>query len=38
MNISGNAQRKNAKQMVKSFLDPLLEAAQRVSAMVARRG
>jgi IclR family transcriptional regulator, pca regulon regulatory protein len=38
MNISGNAQRKNAKQMVKAFLDPLLEAAQRVSAMVARRG
>jgi IclR family transcriptional regulator, pca regulon regulatory protein len=38
MNISGNAQRKNAKQMAKTFLDPLLEAAQRVSAMVARRG
>jgi IclR family pca regulon transcriptional regulator len=38
MNISGNAQRKNAKQMVKAFLDPLRDAAQRVSAMVARRG
>jgi IclR family transcriptional regulator, pca regulon regulatory protein len=38
LNISGNAQRKNAKQMVKAFLDPLLDAAQRVSEMVARRG
>lgn len=38
LNISGNAQRKNAKQMVKAFLDPLLDAAQRVSDMVARRG
>jgi IclR family transcriptional regulator, pca regulon regulatory protein len=38
LNISGNAQRKNAKQMVKAFLEPLLEAAQNVSAMVARRG
>jgi IclR family pca regulon transcriptional regulator len=38
LNISGNAQRKNAKHMVKAFLDPLLDAAQRVSEMVARRG
>ncbi|SAL69040.1 IclR family transcriptional regulator [Caballeronia udeis] len=38
LNISGNAQRKNAKQMVKAFLEPLLDAAQRVSDMVARRG
>lgn len=38
LNISGNAQRKNAKQMVKACLDPLQEAAQRVSEMVARRG
>jgi IclR family pca regulon transcriptional regulator len=38
LNISGNAQRKNAKQMVKAFLEPLLDAAQRVSEMVARRG
>jgi len=38
LNISGNAQRKSAKQMVKAFLDPLQDAAQRVSEMVARRG
>ena len=38
LNISGNAQRKNAKQMVKAFLEPLQDAAQRVSDMVARRG
>ena len=38
MNISGNAQRKNARQMTKAFLDPLREAADRVSALVARRG
>ncbi|AOJ07732.1 IclR family transcriptional regulator [Burkholderia mayonis] len=38
MNISGNAQRHSAKQMVKTFLDPLLEAAQTVSQFVARRG
>jgi len=38
LNISGNAQRKNARQMVKAFLEPLQEAAQRVSDMVARRG
>ncbi|AOJ03950.1 MULTISPECIES: IclR family transcriptional regulator [Burkholderia] len=38
MNISGNAQRHSAKQMVKTFLDPLLEAAQTVSQLVARRG
>ncbi|KAF1051748.1 MAG: Pca regulon regulatory protein [Burkholderia gladioli] len=37
MNISGNAQRHTAKQMVKEFLEPLLEAAQMVSALVARR-
>ncbi len=37
LNISGNAQRTSAKQMVKLFLEPLLEAAQRVSSMVARR-
>ncbi|WP_250451230.1 IclR family transcriptional regulator [Caballeronia sp. ATUFL_M2_KS44] len=38
LNISGNAQRKNAKQMAKAFLEPLQDAAQRVSDMVARRG
>jgi IclR family pca regulon transcriptional regulator len=38
MNISGNAQRQSAKQMIKAFLEPLQEAAQRVSEMVARRG
>ncbi|MCP3715724.1 MULTISPECIES: IclR family transcriptional regulator [unclassified Paraburkholderia] len=37
MNISGNAQRTSAKQMVKTFLDPLQQAAARVSGMVARR-
>jgi IclR family pca regulon transcriptional regulator len=38
MNISGNAQRNSAKQMVKAFLEPLQHAAQSVSEMVARRG
>jgi IclR family pca regulon transcriptional regulator len=38
LNISGNAQRTSAKQMVKAFLEPLLEAAQTVSELVARRG
>ena len=38
MNISGNAQRNSAKQMVKAFLEPLQHAAQTVSDMVARRG
>lgn len=38
MNISGNAQRTSAKQMVKTFLEPLQQAAQRVSQMVALRG
>jgi IclR family pca regulon transcriptional regulator len=38
MNISGNAQRNSAKQMVKVFLEPLQQAAQTVSEMVARRG
>ncbi|MFC5431949.1 IclR family transcriptional regulator [Paraburkholderia denitrificans] len=37
MNISGNAQRTSAKQVVKSFLQPLQEAARRVSSMVAQR-
>ncbi|MFX1674281.1 IclR family transcriptional regulator [Paraburkholderia sp. A2WS-5] len=37
MNISGNAQRTSAKQMVKAFLEPLQQAAQRVSEMVALR-
>jgi len=37
MNISGNAQRTSAKQMVKTFLEPLQQAAQRVSGMVSRR-
>ncbi|MEK6318103.1 IclR family transcriptional regulator [Burkholderia gladioli] len=37
MNISGNAQRHTARQMVKEFLEPLQEAAQTVSALVARR-
>jgi IclR family pca regulon transcriptional regulator len=38
MNISGNAQRTSAKQMVKTFLDPLQNAARNVSELVARRG
>jgi IclR family pca regulon transcriptional regulator len=38
MNISGNAQRNSARQMVKAFLEPLQQAAQTVSEMVARRG
>jgi len=38
LNISGNAQRNSAKQMVKAFLEPLQHAAQTVSEMVARRG
>ena len=38
MNISGNAQRHTAKQMVKEFLGPLQQAAQTVSELVARRG
>ncbi|MGF6529738.1 MULTISPECIES: IclR family transcriptional regulator [Paraburkholderia] len=38
MNISGNAQRNSAKQMVKAFLEPLQQAAQNVSDLVARRG
>jgi IclR family pca regulon transcriptional regulator len=38
MNISGNAQRNSARQMVKLFLEPLQQAAERVSEMVARRG
>jgi IclR family pca regulon transcriptional regulator len=38
MNISGNAQRQSARQMIKTFLDPLQAAARRVSDMVARRG
>jgi IclR family transcriptional regulator, pca regulon regulatory protein len=38
MNISGNAQRNSAKQMVKTFLEPLQKAAQNVSEMVALRG
>jgi IclR family pca regulon transcriptional regulator len=38
MNISGNAQRNSARQMVKAFLEPLQHAAQNVSEMVARRG
>jgi IclR family pca regulon transcriptional regulator len=37
MNISGNAQRNSAKQMVKAFLDPLRDAAQRVSERIAQR-
>ena len=35
VNISGNAQRKSAKQMVKAFLEPLQAAAQRISSVVA---
>jgi IclR family pca regulon transcriptional regulator len=38
MNVSGNAQRQSAKQMIKTCLDPLQDAARRVSDMVARRG
>ncbi|CAB3768838.1 Pca regulon regulatory protein [Paraburkholderia solisilvae] len=38
MNISGNAQRHSAKQMVRAFLEPLQTAAQNVSDMVALRG
>ena len=35
INISGSAQRKSSRQMVKAFLDPLLDAAERISGMVA---
>lgn len=35
INISGSAQRQSAKQMVKAFLDPLLAAAQDISARIA---
>lgn len=35
VNISGNAQRNSAKQMVKAFLEPLQAAAQRISSVVA---
>jgi IclR family transcriptional regulator, pca regulon regulatory protein len=38
LNISGNVQRKSAKQMVKAFLEPLQEASRTVSELVARRG
>lgn len=38
MNISGNAQRKNAAQMLEEFLEPLLLAADKVSTLVAQRG
>jgi IclR family transcriptional regulator, pca regulon regulatory protein len=38
MNVSGNAQRSTAKQMIRDFLPPLQAAAQRVSALVALRG
>ena len=38
LNLSGNAQRKSAKQRVKAYLEPLQDAAVRVSEMVARRG
>jgi IclR family transcriptional regulator, pca regulon regulatory protein len=38
LNISGNLQRNSAKQMVKAFLEPLQQASQTVSALVARRG
>lgn len=38
VNISGNAQRKSAKQMVKDFLGPLQAAAQRISSIVALHG
>ncbi|MEQ5842226.1 IclR family transcriptional regulator [Paraburkholderia acidicola] len=37
MNISGNAQRNSARQMVKAFLEPLQQAAQSVSEMIALR-
>ncbi|WP_235837739.1 IclR family transcriptional regulator [Chitinasiproducens palmae] len=38
INISGNAQRKSAKQMVKAFLTPLQSASEEISALIARRG
>jgi IclR family pca regulon transcriptional regulator len=38
MNISGNAQRNNAKQMIKAFLDPLRQAADQISVLVGQRG
>ncbi|CAB3761667.1 Pca regulon regulatory protein [Paraburkholderia humisilvae] len=38
MNISGNAQRNSARQMMKTFLEPLQRAAQNVSDRVALRG
>jgi IclR family pca regulon transcriptional regulator len=37
INISGSAQRQSAKQMVKVFLEPLQDAARRISEMVALR-
>jgi IclR family pca regulon transcriptional regulator len=38
MNISGNAQRKNAQQMIETYLTPLCDAAAGVSRLVAQRG
>ncbi len=38
INISGNAQRKSARQMVKAFLEPLQLSAQRISNVVALHG
>ncbi len=38
INISGNAQRNSARQMVKAFLEPLQTAAQRISNVVALHG
>lgn len=38
MNISGNAQRKNAQQMIDTYLAPLRDAAASVSRLVAQRG
>lgn len=38
LNISGNAQRKTARQMVREFLAPLQAAAERVSSVISARG
>ncbi len=38
MNISGNAQRKNAQELIDTYLAPLRGAADAVSRLVAQRG
>jgi IclR family pca regulon transcriptional regulator len=38
MNISGHAQHRNATQMKRGFLEPLLQAARTVSNLITQRG